>query len=166
VRIEIVTIGTELLLGFTIDGNAAVLGQVLADRVIEVARRATVPDDPAAILDAVGEGLARTGTVITTGGLGPTRDDITREVVAGLFGRQLEFREEVWQEVVARFARFGRVPNDANRSQALVPEGATALPNRWGTAPGIWLEGPTAARSAGGLVVMLPGVPHEMRMLL
>ena len=105
------------------------------------------------IRDAVAAALARTGAVITTGGLGPTRDDITKKIVADLFDAPLEFDETIWAALLARFARAGRAPVQSNRSQAEVPRGATVLPNRWGTAPGLWLEG------APGLVIMLPGVP-------
>jgi len=98
--------------------------------------------------------------VVTTGGLGPTRDDISKKVVADLFGAPLRFDQSVWDNLVERFRRFGRVPVASNRSQAEVPEGALVLRNRWGTAPGLWLSG------APGLVIMLPGVPFEMRMLL
>ncbi|HEU5359448.1 MAG TPA: competence/damage-inducible protein A, partial [Gemmatimonadales bacterium] len=159
-NVELVTIGTELLLGFTVDTNSAFAGQVLADHGVRVVRRTSVPDDPAAIRTAVGEALARTGTVITTGGLGPTRDDITKTVIAGMFGAPLEFQEPLWQALVERYRVRGRVPVASNRSQAEVPRGATVLPNQWGSAPGLWLEG------APGLVILLPGVPVEMRNLL
>lgn len=154
------TIGTELLLGFTVDTNAAWLGQVLAAQGIRLARRSTVPDDPAAIRDAVREALGRTGFVITTGGLGPTRDDITKAAVAALFGRRIQFDEAVWADLVERYARLGRPLSEANRPQAGVPEGATVLRNPRGTAPGLWIEGDP------GIVVMLPGVPREMRGLV
>jgi len=98
--------------------------------------------------------------VITTGGLGPTRDDMSKKAVAELYGMPLEFDETVWTDIVARFARARRTPVASNRDQAEVPRGATVLRNRWGTAPGLWLEGPP------GLTVMLPGVPSEMRKLL
>lgn len=159
-HIELVTIGTELLLGHTVDTNSAFAGQVLADHGVRVVRRTSVPDDPAAIRAAVAEALARTGAVITTGGLGPTRDDMTKVVVAELFGAPLEFQEPLWQALVERYRVRGRVPSTSNRTQAEVPLGATVLPNRWGSAPGIWLEG------APGLVILLPGVPTEMRNLL
>ncbi len=97
--------------------------------------------------------LRRTGAVLTTGGLGPTRDDISKRIIAELFGAPLEFDERVWAALVERFARLGRMPVESNRSQAEVPRGAIVLPNRWGTAPGLWLDG------ASGLVIMLPGVP-------
>ena len=159
-RLELVTIGTELLLGFTVDTNAAWIGRTLAEHGISVVRRATVPDDPAAIRDAVRDGLERTGFVLTTGGLGPTRDDITKAAVAALFGRRVVFDESVWADLVDRYARMGRPLSDANRSQAGVPEGATVLPNPRGTAPGLWITGDS------GTVAMVPGVPREMRGLL
>ena len=159
-NLELVTIGTELLLGFTVDTNGAEIARALAAVGVAVVRRTTVSDSPDAIRDAVRAGLARTGAVLTTGGLGPTRDDISKRAVAELYGAPLEFDERVWAALVERFARLGRVPVESNRSQAEVPRGATVLPNRWGTAPGLWLDG------APGLVVMLPGVPGEMRKLL
>jgi nicotinamide-nucleotide amidase len=165
--LELVTIGTELLLGFTVDTNGAEIARVLAAAGVHVVRRTAVADRSADIRDAVHAALTRTGAVLTTGGLGPTRDDITKRAVADMFGLPLEFDETVWADVLARFARLRRIPVASNRSQAEVPAGATVLPNRWGTAPGLWLEAPYAeAREGAGLVILLPGVPFEMRMLL
>lgn len=158
--IEIVTIGTELLLGFTVDTNGAELGRALAECGVQVVRRTAVPDTPAAIRAAVSEALGRTRAVLTTGGLGPTRDDMSKAVVAELYGWPLVFEQGLWDDLVARFQRVGRTPVARNRSQAEVPAGATVLPNRWGTAPGLWFDGPP------GLTIMLPGVPTEMRGLL
>ena len=158
--VEVVTIGTELLLGFTVDTNGAFLGQVLSSAGTRIVRRTSVGDRGEEIRAAVDEALSRTGFVITTGGLGPTRDDISKQVVADLLGMPLEFDDEAWEWVLTRYRRFGRAPVESNRSQAMVPRGGTALHNQWGTAPGLWLE------SARGLVVMLPGVPLEMRMLM
>lgn len=158
--LELLTIGTEILLGFTVDTNSAELGRALAAAGIQVVRRTSVGDDPAAIRSGVTEALRRSGSVICTGGLGPTADDVTKKVVADLFRMPLEFHDSLWQGLVERFARFGRVPAEKNRSQAEVPRGATVLPNRWGTAPGLWLEGEP------GLAILLPGVPSEMRGLL
>jgi nicotinamide-nucleotide amidase len=166
--LELVTIGTELLLGFTLDTNGAEIARALAAVGVQVVRRTSVSDSADAIREAVEGALARTGAVITTGGLGPTRDDISKKVVAELFGAPLEFDEEVWGHLVERFARMGRTPVASNRSQAEVPRGASVLRNRWGTAPGLWLEAPPRAERGGvtGLVIMLPGVPGEMRKLL
>jgi nicotinamide-nucleotide amidase len=158
--VELLTIGTELLLGFTVDTNGAFLGQVLSAAGTRIVRRTSVGDRAEEIRAAVDEALSRTGFVITTGGLGPTRDDLSKQVIADVLGMPLEFDEEVWAWVLARYRRFGRAPVESNRSQAMVPRGGTALHNQWGTAPGLWLE------SARGLVVMLPGVPLEMRMLM
>ncbi|HUR95548.1 MAG TPA: competence/damage-inducible protein A [Gemmatimonadales bacterium] len=158
--LELVTIGTELLLGFTVDTNGAQIARAMAAVGIEVVRRTSVSDRPEEIRSAVEEALVRTGVVLTTGGLGPTRDDISKKVVADLFGVPLDFDEDVWRQLVERFARIGRTPAASNRSQAEVPRGAAVLRNRWGTAPGLWLEG------AAGVVIMLPGVPGEMRKLL
>jgi nicotinamide-nucleotide amidase len=158
--IELVTIGTELLLGLTLDTNGADIARSLAAVGVRVARRTSVADRPDDIRAAVHEALRRTGVVLTTGGLGPTRDDMTKKVVTELYGTPLDFDEGAWQNLLDRFARLGRKPVESNRSQAEVPRGATVLRNRWGTAPGIWLEGQP------GLVIMLPGVPLEMRNLL
>jgi len=158
--IEILTIGTELLLGFTIDTNGAEIAQAVAAIGGQVVRRTSVGDEPELIRSGVAEALARTGLVITTGGLGPTRDDITKDIVAEVFEAPLEFQGEIWQQLVQRFERMGRKAPESNRSQAFVPRGATVLRNQWGTAPGLWLEG------ARGTAILLPGVPGEMRQLL
>jgi nicotinamide-nucleotide amidase len=162
VKLEVVTIGTELMLGHTLDSNGAELGRALAAAGVEIVRRTTVADRPDAIRAAVGEALQRTGFVVTTGGLGPTRDDETKTVVAEMLGRRLVLDEGLLAALEARFQRMGRSPMPAaNRSQAYVPEGATVLPNPRGTAPGHWVEG-----SDGRTAVLLPGVPREMRGLL
>jgi nicotinamide-nucleotide amidase len=159
-NIELVTIGTELLLGFTVDTNGAEIARTLAEQGVQVTRRVSVADRPEEIRNAVAEALERTGAVLTTGGLGPTRDDMTKKVVAELYDAPLEFDQTVWDNLLERFARLQRHPPASNRTQAEVPRGAVVLRNRWGTAPGLWLEG------RPGLVIMLPGVPQEMRKLL
>ncbi len=156
-KLEVVTIGTELLLGQILDTNAAELGRGLAAAGVEVVRHSSVADHPDAIRAAVAEALERTGFVITTGGLGPTRDDITKREVAALFGKALELDAAVLQSLEERFRRLGRPMPAVNRTQAEVPAGATVLPNPRGTAPGLWVE------DRGRVVVMLPGVPSEMR---
>jgi nicotinamide-nucleotide amidase len=161
VSLEVLTIGTELLLGYTVDTNAAELGRALAAAGAEITRRTTVADRPEAIRAGLAEALDRAGFVITTGGLGPTRDDMTKTVVADLFGKRLVLDERLLANLEARFKQLGRPMPALNRTQAEVPEGATVLPNPRGTAPGLWVED-----ARGRVVVLLPGVPREMRGLL
>ena len=161
-HIEVVTIGDELLLGYTIDTNAAHLARTLAAEGVEISRRTTVGDAADAIAAAVGEGLDRAGAVITTGGLGPTSDDLTKPSIAALFGRGMVLDEEHLAWMQERFTRlFQRPMPAANRQQAMLPEGARKLRNNHGSAPGIWLED-----ARGRWVAMLPGVPREMRGML
>jgi nicotinamide-nucleotide amidase len=158
-QVEVVTIGDELLLGFTIDTNGAHLSRKLAEQGVTVVRRTSVGDDTATIVRAVREALDRTGIVITTGGLGPTTDDVTREAIAQVFGRELrvddthlEWMRDRWRK------RFGRDMPESNRRQAMIPEGARRLDNKHGSAPGILIED-----DRGRFVVTLPGVPRELR---
>ncbi len=162
-RVELITIGDELLLGFTIDTNAAHISRVLAAKGIEIVRRTTVGDEADKIAVAVREALDRTGAVMTTGGLGPTSDDLTKPSIARIFGREMKLDESIATQLEARWrARFpSSVFPATNRTQAEIPEGATILTNRHGSAPGIWLED-----ERGRWVAMMPGVPREMRGML
>jgi nicotinamide-nucleotide amidase len=162
-KIEVVTIGDELLLGFTIDTNGAHLARELARYGISVARRTTVGDGAGDIAAAVREALDRTGAVITTGGLGPTSDDLTKQSVAAIFGREMLLDDSIVENLRQRWKSRGW-PGDlpeSNKQQALIPAGATILENHHGSAPGIWLED-----ERGRWVAMLPGVPREMRGML
>ena len=158
-EVELLTIGDELLLGFTIDTNGAVLARALAGAGVTVVRRTAVGDTIAAIAAAISEALDRTGAVITTGGLGPTTDDVTRDAVAQVFSVPLEVDEAhiAWMQERWR-RRFGRDMPEANRRQAMIPRGARKLENRHGSAPGAFVQD-----TAGRWVVMLPGVPRELR---
>lgn len=160
--VELITIGDELLLGFTIDTNAAHIARELAALGIGIRRRATVGDVAEDIAAAVNDALDRTGAVITTGGLGPTSDDLTKPSIAAIFGRAMRLDEEhvAWMEQRWQ-QRFGRRMPESNRAQAMLPDGATKLVNNHGSAPGIWLED-----QRGRWVAMLPGVPREMRGML
>jgi nicotinamide-nucleotide amidase len=161
-RIEVVTIGDELLLGYTIDTNAAHLARQLAGIGVEIVRRTTCGDTAESIGTAVREALDRTGAVITTGGLGPTSDDLTKPSIAALFGRTMVLDEEHLAWMRDRWAtRFQRPMPEANIQQAMLPSGARKLANNHGSAPGIWLED-----ERGRWVAMLPGVPREMRGML
>jgi nicotinamide-nucleotide amidase len=162
-QVELITIGDELLLGFTIDTNAAHISRTLAAAGVEIVRRTTVGDEPGKIASAVREALDRTGAVITTGGLGPTSDDLTKPAIAKIFGRRMKLDEGIASALEQRWR--SRFPNSnypaTNRTQAEIPEGARILTNRHGTAPGIWLED-----EKGRWVAMIPGVPREMRGML
>ncbi len=157
--IEIVAIGDELLSGATVDSNAARIARELELLGLRVVHKATVRDTAEAIADAVRTGLRRSGVVITTGGLGPTKDDLTKSAVASVLGRPLEFREDLWEALQRRWSRRGKIP-ETNRTQAEVPSGADVLPNPRGTAPGLAVDGEF------GVCIMLPGPPHEMQHIL
>jgi len=160
VDVEVVSIGDELLLGQTIDTNAAHFAREAAALGIRVVRRATVGDAAEEIAAGVRDALDRTGAVITSGGLGPTADDLTKPSIAALFGRGMYRDEAIVEGLRARWKARGwpgELP-EANKMQAMIPEGATILENRHGSAPGIWLE--DARRR---WVAMLPGVPREFR---
>ncbi len=156
---ELITIGTELLLGEIVDSNAAYLASRLRDAGLDLYRTTTVGDNTGRIAAAVREALGRAEVVITTGGLGPTVDDVTREAIAEALGVSTEFRPELWRQIKERFARYGREPTENNRRQAHLPEGAVAIENPVGTAPGFRLESENSA------VIALPGVPAEMKHL-
>ena len=156
-KAAIVTVGDELLLGETVDTNAAWLGRRLAAVGIPVERRATVGDDRGAIGEAVAAAAAAVDLVLVTGGLGPTSDDVTREAVAERLGRPLRLDEGLLAALRERFERRGYRFAESNRSQAQVPEGAVVLANPHGTAPGLAMEADES------LVVLLPGVPRELR---
>lgn len=155
---EILTIGDELLLGFTIDTNGAYLGRRLADIGLRIVRRTSVGDEPEAIETAVREALERTGGVITTGGLGPTADDKSKAAVAAVFGVGMEIDDAHVRWMRERWrARFGREMPESNMAQASLPVGSTKLENLHGSAPGVFIS------DDRGWVAMLPGVPREMR---
>ena len=158
---EILTIGTELVLGYVVNTNAAEMGRMLVASGIAVRRSAAVSDEPALVREAVQAALERTGTVIVSGGLGPTKDDLTKSAVAELLNKPLKRDETIVQQLRERFLSRG-VPSmpESNLVQADVPEGATVLPNPIGTAPGLWIE------DGQRLVILLPGVPKEMRALM
>ncbi len=155
-RVELLAVGTELLLGDIVNGNAAWLGQRLAEVGIDVTTSVVVGDNIARIADAVGTALDRADAVVMTGGLGPTQDDLTREAVASAAGVPLERDDFLAGALRRRYAAAGRQIPDMNYRQADLPVGAAPLPNDRGTAPGLRLE------LLGGIAYALPGVPHEM----
>ncbi|MBI4520409.1 MAG: competence/damage-inducible protein A [Gemmatimonadetes bacterium] len=160
-RVEIVTVGDELLSGQSIDTNAAWLGRRLGELGFDVVRRATVGDRAEDIRAAVGGAAARADVVLVTGGLGPTPDDITKDVVAAHCGFPLVIDEALLEELRERFRKRGYTELPAsNRRQAEVPAGARVLRNPRGTAPGLVLE------LDGSTVILLPGVPRELKGLM
>jgi nicotinamide-nucleotide amidase len=157
---EIVMIGTELLLGQIVDTNSAHLGRVLAENGVGLYRKTTVGDNFQRIINVLDGALDRADVILTSGGLGPTEDDITRECIAELTGRPLEFRDDLYAQLEARFARINRPITENNRKQAMAPEGATAIPNPNGTAPGLIVE------DKRGIIISMPGVPRELYAML
>ncbi|MFQ3633706.1 CinA family nicotinamide mononucleotide deamidase-related protein [Roseiflexus sp.] len=156
---EILAIGSELLLGETIDTNSAYLAQQLAATGINLFRKSVVGDNEERIAAAISEALDRADLIICTGGLGPTADDVTREAVARALQRPLVFHQHLLEQIEARFRAFGRPMPQSNRRQAYTPEGARIVENPRGTAPAFIVE------DERGTVVVLPGVPSEMRYL-
>lgn len=156
---EIIAIGSELLLGETIDTNSAFLARQLTSIGINLFRKTVVGDNEGRIVAAINEAMDRADLVICTGGLGPTVDDMTRPAVAAATGRPLEFQPHLLEQIAARFRSFGRTMSPSNRQQAYVPKGARIVENPRGTAPSFIVEDERAT------VVVLPGVPSEMRYL-
>jgi nicotinamide-nucleotide amidase len=160
-RCEIISVGTELLLGQIVNTNAAWIGQRLADVGWDCLRHTAVGDNQGRIADTIREALARADAVIVTGGLGPTQDDVTREAVAAVAGARLIRDPEIERWLKERFARFGvRRMATMNLRQADVPEGARTIDNPRGTAPGLIVE------VGGKPVYAVPGVPREMEGML
>ena len=157
---EIITIGTEILLGEIVDTNTRHIALTLRNLGVDLYRTITIGDNVERIAAAIRESMERAEIVITTGGLGPTVDDPTREAVALAAGRETEFREDLWQQVIENIGRYGRTPSENQRRQALVPKDAVGVKNPVGTAPAFIVE---TERNA---VISLPGVPNEMETIL
>ncbi len=156
-KAEIIAVGSELLTPDRVDTNSLFLTARLNQLGIEVTRKTVVGDDLAPLRDAFEGAFQRVELIIASGGLGPTEDDRTRDAVADLLGRKVSQDPAVMEMIAARFRKIGRPMSTVNARQAMVPEGATVLPNDRGTAPGLWLE------SNGRIIVLLPGPPHELK---
>lgn len=154
---EIISVGTELLLGQIANTDAQYLGERLAELGIDLHRVTTVGDNAARLRSALEAAWERADLIILTGGLGPTQDDLTKETVAEFLGLELVLDEAALEHIRCFFARTGRTMPPANAKQALIPAGGEALPNEYGTAPGVWVE------KDGRIVVILPGPPFELK---
>jgi nicotinamide-nucleotide amidase len=159
---EIVMIGTELLLGEIVDTNANKLAVMLKEIGLDLYYKTTVGDNEERITDVLNIALDRSEVVITSGGLGPTVDDITRQAVANATQRKLVYSQELEQQIAARFRSFGRKMADNNKRQAYIPADALPLPNPVGTAP-CFLSEDVAGR---GCIISLPGVPRELEYMM
>lgn len=157
---EIITIGTEILLGEIVDTNTRHIARTLRGLGVDLYRTITIGDNVERIAESIRNSMARADIVITTGGLGPTVDDPTREAVAKALGVETEFREDLWQQVVETISRYGRKPSENQKRQAFVPQGAIGVKNPVGTAPCFIIE---TSRNA---IISLPGVPNEMEHVL
>jgi len=157
---EIITIGTEILLGEIVDTNTRYLSLKLREEGVDLYRQTTVGDNIQRIAQAIQSSLPNTDVIITTGGLGPTIDDPTRQAVAAALDIETEFRPDLWEQIKERHLRFGRTPTENNKRQAYVPQGAIAVENQVGTAPAFISE------TGNCSVIALPGVPREMEHIM
>jgi nicotinamide-nucleotide amidase len=156
-KAEIIAIGTELLLGQIVDTNSAHIAQQLTTVGLDLHFKSTVGDNLERLKGTLRTALSRSDFIITTGGIGPTLDDVTREAVAEVLGRPLVFQPHLYDQISDFFKRVGRPVSPNNRRQAYIPEGAIPIENPVGTAPGF------IAEQNGKAIITVPGVPHEMR---
>jgi nicotinamide-nucleotide amidase len=169
---EIIAIGTELLLGETADTNTLLIAREMRHLGIDLFRAQTIGDNAGRIAEAVRQALERADIIITTGGLGPTVDDPTRQAIADSVGAPLEFHPELWEQITARIARYGRTPTENQKRQAFIPRNAIVIENPVGTAPAFIVNIPPLPFAGkepvtrGKIVVSLPGVPREMETIL
>jgi nicotinamide-nucleotide amidase len=159
-KAEVIAIGSELLLGQIVDTNSSYIAKCLVENGIELVQTATVGDDLQRMEDVIREAINRSQIVITTGGIGPTEDDLTREAVAEVTQRPLTFQPHLMEQIETLFRKRGFRMSENNRKQAYIPEGAIPIENPKGTAPGFIAETPD------GAIISIPGVPFEMEYLM
>ncbi len=157
---EIMMIGSELLLGQIEDTNSTYLGQILAENGVNLYQKTTVGDNIGRLTQALNNALSRSDVVICSGGLGPTEDDLTRESVAEVFGRELEYHEDIFEHIEMLFARYQIKLTENNKKQAMVPKGAIVIDNPNGTAPGLIVD------DEKGIIICMPGVPRELKAMM
>lgn len=157
VKVEIITIGDEILIGQIVDTNSAWMAVELNKAGFEIAQITSIHDDEAQIIESLQSALDRADVVLFTGGIGPTKDDITKQTLCKFFGTKLVFDESVYKNIEQLFAHRNNVMNELTKAQAMVPESATVIQNKVGTAPITWFE------KGGKIAVSMPGVPYEMK---
>ena len=155
-KAEIITVGTEILLGDIVNTNSQFLAKELASLGIDVYYQSTVGDNESRLMDTLNESLDRSDIIITTGGLGPTNDDITKEVAAKCFNQELVFYDDIWKDIKQYFEKIGVEPTENNKKQAYFPKDCIILNNSNGTAPGAILK------KENKIIIVLPGPPKEM----
>lgn len=159
-KVHILTIGDEILIGQIVDTNAAWMSRRLNLQGAQVSGKSSVGDDLEDIQEGLRNALAKADAVLITGGLGPTKDDITKKALADFFGVDLIFHEGTWERIQKLFEKWGRSTTPAHRQQCFMPANAHLLHNKMGTAPGMWFE------HEGKVVVSMPGIPYEMEYLM
>ena len=159
-KATVITIGDEILIGQIIDTNSAWIGQQFSALGVKLHEVISVGDEASQIVSALDRAAATSQIILMTGGLGPTKDDITKKTLVEYFNTELELNEEVWEKMKAIFEKRGLKVLELNRSQAMIPKASTMLPNMRGTAQGMWFE------RDGVVFVSMPGVPHEMKHLM
>ena len=163
-RVDVVAVGTELLLGQIVDTNSSWIGEQLAAHGFDSLLQVKVGDNLGRVVTALRDALAHADAVIVCGGLGPTHDDLTREAIAAVMGAQLELHQDIADRIRAMFEARGRYMPDNNLQQAMVPAGATVIDQTRGTAPGLIC--PVSLNSKQKVLYAVPGVPHEMKDML
>lgn len=159
-QVEIITIGDEILIGQIVDTNSAFIGQLLNLNGMSVKQITSVSDNKEHIIKALDEAKTRADVILVTGGLGPTKDDITKKTLAEYFNCKMRFDEQAYQDVVDLFSLYGKEVTPINRLQAEVPEKCEVIRNKNGTAPAMWFE------LDSKIIVSMPGVPYEMKAIM
>ena len=160
-KVHIITVGDEILIGQIIDSNSAYMGRLLNLNGARVERIISIGDQHEEIISTLAQSVAQADVVLMTGGLGPTKDDITKKALADYFEVEMVFSEETHRRILKIFEQLGRPATEAHRHQCYMPANATLLYNKMGTAPGMWM-----AADNGTVVVSMPGVPYEMEYLM
>lgn len=159
-KVQVITIGDEILIGQIVDTNSAWMGTQLNDKGFDIEKITTVSDEAEAIQQALDQAFSQSDIVLLTGGLGPTKDDITKKTLADYFGVEMVFSESTFNRIQRMFEKWGRSTTEAHRLQCYMPANATLLFNKMGTAPGMWFD------HNGKVAVSMPGVPYEMKYLM